>query len=153
MTIEHSRRRRRAGLAVTGWALAALLAGCAANRPAETPAGGAAATAVEAVRARAEARWQALIQHDFARAYTYLSPGRRSAITVEQYINLPRDSRLTWTAADWLGAECEAGRCVARLQISSEYLHPNPGAGQVPIGAPVEEVWLAIDGIWYYTGE
>ncbi len=156
MTIEYS-RRHRAGSAAAGLLLAALLAGCAASRPAETAPTGAeaapAATVTEAIRTRAEARWQALIQRDFARAYTFLSPGKRSAMTVEQYINMPRDSRITWTAANWLGTECEAGRCLARLRISTEYQHPNPGAGRVPVSAPVEEVWLEIDGQWYYAGD
>jgi hypothetical protein len=116
------------------------LAGCAS-----TPSGGAAATpeAVQAsVTARAGARWDAIVKNDLDRAYTYLSPGSREAISLEKYRASARPRDFREGKVDTV--TCEADACRVRVLVT--YDHPKMKG----ITTPIVESWIIVDGqAWY----
>jgi hypothetical protein len=73
----------------------------------------------EAVSARAEARWQALIKGDLDAAYQYLSPGSRATIPLDVYkathkVGLYRGAKVDSVA-------CEAAACKVVMLIRYDF--------------------------------
>lgn len=119
----------------------ALLAACS-----ETPR-----SPEEIVVERAKARWDALIAQDPQTAYQYRTPGYREKTTVMDHAIQYSRRRITWTSAEVLEVECDDQRCT--LEISIGYRADGaPGVLSGMAGRrPVEEVWLQIDGEWWYS--
>ena len=109
-----------------------LLAACAAT-PEKSPE--------EAVVARAQGRWDALVKGDIGAAYGYLSPGSRAVLDAESY----RDSirRGFWKAAKVQRAECStADSCEALVEIEYEYRGSR-------VKTPLRESWIRQEGTWW----
>ncbi len=119
-----------------------LLAGCA-TAPPKTPE--------QAVAERAQARWDALVERDFGTAYTYYSPGFRSAMTLDEYRGQLSQQRVRWTGAEFLGVECQAQVCEAEFRVAYDYRMPVQGVGTVSSRRPLTESWIRADGKWYYV--
>jgi len=119
------------------------LAGCATP-----PSGGGAAapTSPEAVKAavtaRANARWDAIVRNDIDRAYTFLSPASREAISLERYKATAR--RRDFRQGKVESVTCEADACRVRVLVT--YDHPRMKG----ITTPIVESWIMVDGqAWY----
>ena len=129
---------RRAALLAGVLGAALWLGGCAALQP-KTPE--------QVVQERAEARWAALIDGDFEKAWTYTQPGYRAIVKQKAYF------RQFSGAGQWLGAQvhqatCEAERCTVRIRLTTKVLIP-PFAGRDMVGA-IDETWVREDGQWWY---
>jgi len=108
-------------------------------------------SAVEArLRKRAEARWAALANGDFATAYTYETPGYRATVTPQQF------QSQFGSATRWRGAE------VQHLDVSetgdrAEVVVLLTYEAVTPIGdtyvnrRPMNERWIASEGDWWYV--
>lgn len=108
-------------------------------------------TTEEIVAERAQARWDALIAQDPETAYQYQTPGyREKTSNMDHAIQYSR-RQITWTSADVLEVECADRRC--DLEISIAYRADGaPGVLSGMAGRrPVEEIWLQIDGEWWYS--
>lgn len=128
---------------LAGFASAAiLLAGCAAAPP-KTPE--------KAVAERAQARWEALLAKDYDSAYTYYSPGYRSAMSLAGFRQRRATQRVRWTQAEFKGVECEQQVCHSRFQVTYKYRMPVRGVGEVQSSRLVTENWVLADGGWYYV--
>jgi len=119
------------------------LAGCAT-----TPSGGGttAPASPDALRAtvaeRAGARWDAIVKNDLDRAYTYLSPASREAISLEKYKATARVRDFREGKVD--SVACEADACSVRVLVT--YDHPKMKG----ITTPVVESWIIVDGqAWF----
>lgn len=129
-------RRRALYRAVLG--LLPLLAACAATVP---------ATPEEAVRARAQARWQAVIARDLPQAYEFLSPGSRAVISLGQY-RARFGAAVNWKAAEVFKVVCEqADRCTATVKVTYQPVLPRASIGDTETS--VDEVWLLEAGQWW----
>jgi len=125
----------RSALAV---AAVALVAGCAALGP-QAPE--------EAVKARANARWAALLKSDMTNAYAYLTPGYRAVHDLESY-RKRRGTAVKWTGAEVVDVRCpEATKCLAKVRIEAK-----PFMGRKfgdTITTHYDETWLLEDGQWW----
>lgn len=139
---QHTPKSSRMHLSVLRSALAvaavALVAGCAALGP---------QTAEDAVKARASARWAALLKPDMRTAYTFMTPAYRTAFDEEAY-RKRRGSAVKWTGAEVVEVRCpEATKCIAKVRIEAK-----PFMGRKfgdTIATYAEETWLLEDGQWW----
>lgn len=131
---------RRTLLAAVAIAASGVLAGCASLAP-KTPE--------EEVRARAEARWAALIKRDFAKSYTFAQPGFRAVVTPEAY------ARRFGHAGQWKGAQiheatCEAERCKVRVRLTTTINVPRFSKAIPEVVGYHDEVWVRDEGQWWF---
>ena len=106
------------------------------------------ATQEDAVRARADERWQALIKSDFARAYEYTTPAYKAIHPAGQYFSA-RGTAAQWKSATVLNVECpEIDKCVAKVRLVA-VLSGVPQAVR-EVSTVLDETWLREDGQWWY---
>ncbi|MDX1626139.1 MAG: hypothetical protein R3323_06465 [Wenzhouxiangellaceae bacterium] len=122
-------------------AAAALIAGCAEERP-----------AAEIVTERAQQRWDALVEGDWQAAYAFYAPGYRQTTSAEDFGQDMRTRSVRWTGAEVESAECEETRCEVRTLVTYEV--PSAPAQMSGMGntRPVDETWIRVDGRWWYSG-
>jgi len=117
-------------------AAVAVLAGCAAVAPDTRPP-------EEVVKARAQARWDALLKEDFTTAYSYLGPGSRAVNSLDAYKAAVR--RNFYKAAQVATVTCEtADSCFVDVRV--EYVFRGSR-----IKTPLGETWIKQDGNWWYV--
>ena len=119
---------------------AATLAGCAALAP--TPQ-----TPEEAVLARANARWAAMLKADFTTAYGYLAPGVRAMVTEKAFAGR-YGNQARWTGAEAVDVRCpSATKCLANVKLTA----PTPMMRKKGDTVPVyfDETWVLQDGQWW----
>lgn len=147
------RNRVRILAAVT--LMAALAAGCAHLNPelaAPADVTQASAQWLDAQKSviadRAKARWQALIDGDFERAYAFESPARRSVLSLQQYRGNFGNS-VPWQLATVKSVEYDPDN-VARVLLEIEYQPLVKGAENARGIRQMAERWLYSDGGWWY---
>jgi hypothetical protein len=123
--------RKLATLAV---ALAVAVSGCAAVQSKPD---------TEIVKERAQARVSAVVGGEFSKAYGYISPAGRSAMTVEDYISTMR--RGFWKSATVEKVECITPE-VCEVQLAIEY-----EARGARTRTPLKEKWIKDGPNWWYV--
>jgi hypothetical protein len=133
-------------------ALAALTAACATLTP-DSPT----EEKVKLVTERSAARWQAIIDGDFAKAYGYLSPASRATVTAAGFKTVA--SRMDYRAIRVTGASCEAEKCRVGLVLtynakaalnSAVARKGNESVAVNGVNTPLTETWVIDQGqIWY----
>jgi len=119
-----------------------LLAACAATQPAEHP-----------VVERSEARWNALIAGDLETAYSFYSPGYRSATSLIDFGVEMRTKRVRWTSVEYLRHECEADRCTVHFKLGFQVRGALPGVAVFDSFDYIEDTWIRTRGKWWYLPE
>jgi hypothetical protein len=134
--------RRVATRATAGALIAATLvmAGCAAFKT-ETPE--------EIVAQRVQARWQALIKHDFATAYSYTQPGYRAIVSEKKYEKTFGDTS-SWESVDIFKTTCEAEPCTVRLRLTARNPVPRFSRSLPEIQGFIDETWIKDQGQWWF---
>jgi hypothetical protein len=95
----------------------------------------------EAVAARAQERWDALVKGDLKTAYGYYSPGSRSVMDLASYESTVR--RGFWKSAKVDKAVCaEAQSCDVHVTIEYEYR-----GGRTK--TPLRETWIQDGSNWW----
>ncbi len=119
-------------------AAALTLGGCALLTPAAPEA---------QVKARAQARWDALAQRDFAQAYTLLAPSLRQLVPQDRWISR-FGTAAAWKSADVVQVSCEATKCTATVRLQALVL----GASRRSplIETHLEETWVLEENSWWY---
>lgn len=142
---------RRGLLAATVLA-ASVLAGCATPGTASAPASAttavtAPAKAEDAVRARAQQRWDWLVAGKFDDAYTYTTPAYRVLNSAQDYRNR-FGSGARWIDPKVDTVTCEsAERCTVKIALAIQvaargFTKPTPSV--------LFETWLLEDGQWWF---
>ena len=133
---------------------AGLLAGCASGNTAPGAASAAmpatppAASAEQAISARAQQRVDLLVASQFDQAYNYLLPSYRALNTAESYRNT-FGGGAKWIKPTVSAVKCETQeRCTATIDLG--VLVVAPGFGTRPIASTMFETWLKEDGQWWY---
>ena len=101
------------------------------------------------VKARVEARWQAMVAGEYDKAYEFLSPGFRSRVSPEEFRGR-FEGRTEWTGVDIQGVDCEEEICVASVLARFRFL----GAPPFPPydgEAAEKENWIISDGEWWHV--
>ena len=120
-----------------------LLAGCA---------GGGISTrqkAEETVAARAQARWDLLIEGRLESAYEYLSPGYRQVTPFPHYRNSVKGVGL-WKTAQIRQVECEAETCEVQVDLTMQIQLPRMRSPARTQSVVVERWIKGADGVWGY---
>jgi hypothetical protein len=95
-----------------------------------------------AVKARAQARWDALVKGDFNAAYGYMSPGSRSIITAPDHAASLRSG--FWKSAVVEKVECgSAQSCDVTATIEYEHMGRR-------VKTPLRESWIREGSEWWY---
>ena len=113
-----------------------------AGRAALTPK-----TPEQVVAERAEARWAALIDGDFDKAWTYTQPGYRAVVKQKDY-RKQFGSGGQWVGVQVHGVTCEAERCTVHLRLTTRVLVP-PRPNR-EIAGYLQEEWVREEGQWWY---
>ena len=118
-------------------AVVTLLGGCA------TPATTDGRPPEEVVKARAQARWDALVKEDYATAYSYLGPGSRAVNSLEAYKTaIPKSF---YRDAQVEKVVCEtAETCEVQARVEYEFKGSR-------IKTPLTETWIRQEGNWWYV--
>ena len=96
----------------------------------------------QVVKARAQARWDALVKGDIETAYSYLGPGSRAVNSLEAYKASVRKG--FWTGAEVESVKCEAESCEVSSRIEYQY---RGGRFKTPLA----ETWVKQQGNWWYV--
>lgn len=113
-----------------------LAAGCAVQAVDSRPD-------AEVVKERAQARWDALVSGDWAKAYGYLSPVSRSTTTLQQYEGGLKKG--FWKQAQVETVDCSSGTlCEVHASIEYEYQGRRTKS-------PLRESWLKEGSTWWYV--
>ncbi len=135
---------RTFGLFIT---LAVFAAGCASTT------GGRAKLSV-APEVRAIERWNLLIEKKAELAYDYMTPGKRSVETREEYAMKMNNRPVVWEKATLYGEKkCEsADSC--QITVFLDLQVPAIGmTGKSPSFSFSQEIWTrGSDGVWYFLG-
>ena len=108
------------------------------------------ASSEDIVKERAQARWDALLNGDFATAYSYLSPGYRSTITVVDYEIRVRMRKVQYRTAEFQDHSCEKNVCTVRFKVGYSVVRPVPGMTEWENNSMVPEQWIKSDGDWWF---
>jgi hypothetical protein len=120
-----------------------LLGGCAAGLGTGGLGSDASAQAKrEAVAARAQARWDALIKADLDGAYAFLSPASRATMPLDLYKAKHRVGMYRTARVD--GVDCEVDTCTVKLSLTYDYKRFKG------ITTPLVEKWIITQGqAWF----
>jgi hypothetical protein len=121
--------------------LVALAAGCATtgSLTADSPA----QVKQDAVKVRAQARWDALIRQDFEAAYQYLSPAFRDTTSLAAWKS--RFRPLGWRKAEVDSVACEGEVCEVGLRLTYD------ARQMTGIVTPIQEKWVMQKGQFWYV--
>ena len=101
------------------------------------------------VEKRVSSRWNALIKHDYKKAYGYLTSSYRDMVSQDDYVKTA-NPRIIWDKFDILQSRCEDQVC--KVNIEAGY-HIPPMFG-IPQGISsmeiVKETWMFDGSEWYY---
>jgi hypothetical protein len=97
----------------------------------------------EVLKERAQARWNALVSGDLGKAYGFLSPTTRAAMTPASYADGVRKG--FWKSATVDKVQCESATvCDAYLTV--EYAH----LGRTT-KTPMKETWIKDGSTWWFV--
>jgi hypothetical protein len=127
--------------ATMGVLLLALVSACATVAP----------TQDEIIAERVQARWDALIARDYAKAYSYYSPAYRSRSTaVDLEIKL-RMQRVKWIGAKYVSHSCSGDVCTVDVDLKYQMAKPVPGVSSWGSVNRIQEQWIKVDGQWWFV--
>ena len=101
-------------------------------------------------QARAEQRWAHLIGARYQQAWAMHSPGWKELNSFDSW-RKDIGTAITWKAAETVGADCDNGnpkRCIVRIKVTYQLVSDKISAS--PVSREVEELWLNLDGQWWY---
>lgn len=111
------------------------LAGCAGVLPLQ-------AAPEEIVKQRAQERWNAMLAGELNKAYSYMSPASREAISPELFRSSVRLG--FWRAAEVNAVTCIQDACEATVQVTYQYRGSS-------VRTPVRETWVRTEGNWWHV--
>lgn len=127
---------------------AMLLSACVTLTPSNTEQWRTSQTKV--LKARAQARWEALIKGDLKTAYGYSSPQYRAVVTLQHYRGRI-GSIVQWKLARVKDVRYD-GPTVASVLVEVTYDYEMP-TGDVKSTRLVREKWVYLDGNWWYMSK
>jgi len=102
------------------------------------------------VAEKAGARWDALLSRDYAGAYSYYSPGYRSAVSATDFEIEYRLRRVRWISAEYLEHECDENTCTVKFKMGYQVKSPVPGVDSFSGYDVSSDQWIKTGGEWWY---
>lgn len=100
-------------------------------------------TPEQAVKARAQERWNAMVAKQFDKAYEYITPSGR--VTLSKQLHSARLSGANWLSAKVTSAVCEPEVCDVTVTLGIEVM-PN-----LPHQQAISEKWILSGGKWWFV--
>lgn len=98
-------------------------------------------------------RWEALMDKDFEKAYGYFSPAYRKLFPLRHYLS-GTGSSVNWLSAEIKDSQHAGTRAEVRVIVNYKLDFPmGQGDDFGEIIKELEEIWLWVDGQWWYTSE
>ena len=116
--------------------MAISLAGCTSLGLSQTPE--------ERVQHRAQARLDALLAQEFEKAFSFLAPASREATTWQRYSSKYAGVG-QWRAVGVNSVECDVDRCDVGASVTYQMVRP-----RIKNTRSRNEVWIVVNGQWYY---
>lgn len=110
-------------------------------------------TKAHPVEERAQQRWDALLSRDFDTAYSFYSPGYRSANSRVDFEISQRTRKVAILAAQVDGSECSADACTVNASVQYRVGSPVPGVSKWESSSKLQERWVKTDGKWWFVPE
>ncbi len=134
------------GRMLIGLAILALLLGACATVPTKS------AKDTRPAGERATERAQLFAAGDFAKAYTFTTPGYRAAVSLENYVAKSELQPIKWLKTEFVSSECGEGAPTCKVMINVEFQNQVPMryVGRLTLNHQVTESWLRIDDVWYF---
>ena len=105
------------------------------------------------VEERAQQRWDALLKGDFDTAYTFYSPGYRSANSRVDFEISYRTRKVAIYQAKVLGSDCSAEACDVTTEVGYRVGSPVPGVSKWDSTSNLQERWVKTEGKWWFVPE
>lgn len=105
----------------------------------------------EAALKRAQERWDALLERDFARAWTYLETAERGKVAQQDYAKAFGNDA-AWKEATARRARCLPERCAVFVRLTMEVLASQFKREIPEVTMHFHEEWVLEDGKWHYRG-
>ena len=103
---------------------------------------------IETAKERALARWNALIEKDWAKAYAFESPNYRKNYSKREFIN-SFGQAVTWVAIKHLSTHpINPTLTTIKLELTFNY---DMGRELIKIPSRIEERWQLIDNKWWHV--
>lgn len=110
-----------------------------------------------ALEKKAVARWQAVIDKDFEKAYDYFSPGYKQIEDLDVYRLriMKAQIKIQWTDVEFDKLSCDSEVvCDVHLKVTYDYSFPQKNMGELKqVKTPLKEKWLKNNGVWSYVPE
>jgi hypothetical protein len=105
------------------------------------------------VEERAQERWDALLKGDFDTAYTFYSPGYRSANSRVDFEISYRTRKVAIYQAMVQGSDCSAEACTVSTEVGYRVGSPVPGVSKWDSTSILQERWVKTEGKWWFVPE
>lgn len=127
-----------------------LVTGCATQGGSETVKSEGETTEAY-VAHRAVERWNALIRGDVETAYSYLSPGFRSAKPLSIYERMVGGGATRWEAVDIQDTACEQDTCALNVKVTYQYVGSIREMVGQTFNTVLQENWVRVDSEWWFV--
>jgi len=105
------------------------------------------------LESRVLGRWEALINKDFELAYDYFSPSYRKLFPLQHYLSRTGSS-VRWLSANIKDSQYAETRAEVVVTVDFNLALPmGEGDGFGKISKDLDEVWLWVDGQWWYVSD
>lgn len=102
---------------------------------------------------RAIARWKALIERDWKKAYEFETPAFRKNYSFNKFRSR-FGSAVVWKEINLKKVTMTGEKKeIAQVKLVLDYLFLEPGGGEMLLPSPIDERWLLEDGQWWYVAK
>lgn len=116
------------------------------------PSPAAGVSAEQQVKQRAEARWAALVEGDFHRAYEFESPAYRKVTSLERFRS-HFGNAVKWRGAQVTKVTIGTTGATADVIVVLDYTSILPSGQALPGRRGLKEKWFRTDGQWWLARE
>jgi len=107
--------------------------------------------ALDDLKQRVAARWAAMIDKNYHRAYEYCSPAYRALFTAKQFASKFGSAKLNWQRIDIVSVKRENDEgAKVNIRIFAEVFPPDTEKS-VPVASVFGESWIRSGGEWWYV--
>jgi hypothetical protein len=100
------------------------------------------------VRAKATARWEALVAGKLPEAYAMITPSQRATMSLDTYRG-GMGSTVKWESAEVIAVRCAEQKCSVRLRVTVKPSLPFSFSGSISTG--LDESWVQEGNDWWFS--
>lgn len=105
----------------------------------------------QSVEERAQARWDHMVERDFAEAWGYYTPGYRETTSAEEFAATVRKRPVRWEEATVVAHTCEGDRCEVVVEVSYRVPQAPAGLNNARGKRELTETWIRTQDHWWYS--